>query len=92
MSDYKRVYQNFLKYKGNDDAEIYLSATKNKKFAVRTPDGRVVNFGQKGYDDFTKHQNQQRRENYLNRATKIKGDWRSDKYSPNNLAINILWQ
>jgi hypothetical protein len=92
MSDYKRVYQNFLKYKGNDDAEIYLSATKNKKFAVKTPDGRVVNFGQKGYDDFTKHQNQQRRENYLNRATKIKGDWRSDKYSPNNLAINILWQ
>jgi len=92
MSDYKRVYQNFLKYKGDDDAEIYLSATKNKKFAVRTPDGRVVNFGQKGYDDFTKHQNQQRRENYLNRATKIKGDWRSDKYSPNNLAINILWQ
>jgi hypothetical protein len=92
MSDYKRVYQNFLKYRGDDDAEIYLSATKNKKFAVRTPDGRVVNFGQKGYDDFTKHQDEQRRENYLNRATKIKGDWRSDKYSPNNLAINILWQ
>jgi hypothetical protein len=92
MSDYKRVYQNFLKYRGDDKAEIYLSATKNKKFAVRTPDGRVVNFGQKGYDDFTKHRDEQRRENYLNRATKIKGDWRSDKYSPNNLAINILWQ
>ena len=92
MSDYKRVYQNFLKYRGDDKAEIYLSATKNKKFAVRTPDGRVVNFGQKGYDDFTKHQNQQRRENYLNRAMKIKGNWKEDKYSPNNLAINVLWQ
>ena len=81
-----------MKYKGDDDAEIYLSATKNKKFAVRTPDGKVVNFGQKGYDDFTKHQDEQRRENYLARATKIKGDWTKDKYSPNSLAINLLWQ
>lgn len=92
MSDICKVYRNFLKYKGGDDAEIYFSTAKGKKFAVRTPDGRVVNFGQKGYVDFTKHQDEQRRENYLNRATKIKGDWRSDKYSPNNLAINILWQ
>ena len=92
MSDYKRVYQNFLKYKGSDDAEIYLSATKDKKFAVRTPDGKVVNFGQKGYDDFTKHRDEQRRENYLNRATNINGNWRRNKYSANNLAINLLWQ
>lgn len=92
MSDYKRVYQNWLKYRGNDDAEIYLSTAKNKKFAVITPEGKVVNFGQKGYDDYTKHQDEQRRQNYLNRAMKIRGDWRSDKYSPNNLAINVLWQ
>lgn len=92
MSDYKRVYQNFMKYKGDDDAEIYLSATKDKKFAVRTPDGKVVNFGQKGYDDFTKHRDEQRRENYLNRATNINGNWRRNKYSANNLAINVLWQ
>ena len=92
MSDYKRVYQNWLKYKGGDDAEIYLSATKDKKFAVKTPDGKVVNFGQKGYDDFTKHRDEQRRENYLARATKIKGNWAKDKYSANSLAINLLWQ
>jgi len=92
MSDICKVYRNFLKYKGSDDAEIYFSTAKGKKFAVITPDKRVVNFGQKGYDDFTKHQNEQRRLAYLNRATKIKGDWRSDKYSPNNLAINVLWQ
>ena len=92
MSDICKVYQNFLKYKGSDDAEIYFSTAKGKKFAVITPDGKVVNFGQKGYDDFTKHQDEQRRENYLARAMKIKGDWRSDKYSPNSLAINLLWQ
>ena len=92
MSDMCKVYRNFMKYKGSDDAEIYLSATKDKKFAVRTPDGKVVNFGQKGYDDFTKHRDEQRRENYLNRATNINGNWRRNKYSANNLAINVLWQ
>ena len=92
MSDMCKVYRNFMKYKGSDDAEIYLSATKNKKFAVKTPDGRIVNFGAVGYDDYTKHQDQARRENYLARAQGIKGDWKSDKYSANNLAINVLWQ
>ena len=92
MSDYKRVYKNWLKYKGSDDAEIYLSERKDKKFCVVAPDGKTVHFGQKGYDDFTKHQNQQRRENYLNRATNIRGNWRNNKYSANNLAINLLWQ
>ena len=92
MSDICKVYRNFLKYKGSDDAEIYFSTAKGKKFAVITPEGKVVNFGQKGYDDYTKHQDETRRQAYLARAMKIKGDWRSDKYSPNNLAINLLWQ
>ncbi len=42
-------------------------------------------------DMFTKHQDLNRLKNYLSRATKIKGNWRKDKYSPNNLAINLLW-
>lgn len=92
MSDLCKVYRNFLRYKGNDDAEIYLSANANKKFAVRTPDGRIVNFGQKGYDDFTRHGSETRRQAYLRRAMNIKGNWRNDKYSANNLAINVLWQ
>jgi hypothetical protein len=92
MSNPAKVYANWLDYKGKDNAEIYLSTTKNKKFAVKTPDGRIVNFGQRGYDDYTKHQDEARRSNYLARAQGIKGDWKSDKYSPNNLAINLLWQ
>lgn len=31
------------------------------------------------------------RRRYLARATRIKGDWRRDPTSPNNLAISILW-
>ncbi len=32
-----------------------------------------VHFGQLGYEDFTKHVDEQRRLNYLKRSTKIKG-------------------
>jgi hypothetical protein len=92
MSDYKKVYKNWLKYRGDDDAEIYLSEKKDKKFCVVAPDGKTVHFGQKGYDDFTKHQDEARRDNYLARATGIRGNWRNNKYCANSLAINLLWQ
>ena len=59
---------------------------------------RGVAFGRRGYKDFIQYAMQdgdevaqQKRAAYLARATKIKGDWRDDKYSPNSLAINILW-
>jgi hypothetical protein len=91
MSDYKRVYSNWLKYKGDDDAEIYISDRKDKKFEVITPEGKSVHFGQKGYTDFTKHQDEKRRQAYLARATGIKGNWRRNKYSANSLAISLLW-
>lgn len=32
-----------------------------------------------------------KRNAYLSRATKIRGDWKKDRYSPNSLAIQILW-
>jgi hypothetical protein len=44
-----------------------------------------------GYEDFTKHKDEERRQQYLSRATNIKGNWKKNKYSPKNLAINILW-
>ena len=92
MSNPAIVYKNWLKYKGSDDAEIYLSERKDKKFCVTTPDGKTVHFGQKGYDDYTSHQNEARRDNYLKRSSNIRGNWRNNKYSANNLAINLLWQ
>jgi hypothetical protein len=44
-----------------------------------------------GYEDYTIHQDDKRRDSYLSRATNIKGNWRDNKYSPNNLSIHILW-
>ena len=52
---------------------------------------KLVHFGDLRYEDYTKHHDEERLKNYLSRATKIKGNWKRDKYSPNNLAIYLLW-
>ena len=50
-----------------------------------------VNFGQMGYQDYTKHMDKTRRKNYLNRSKYIRGNWKPNKYSANNLSRKILW-
>ena len=71
--------------------QLYLSTRKGKKYMVQKPDGSYTHFGQRGYQDYTKHNDDLRRIHYLQRATKIKGNWEQDPYSPNNLSINLLW-
>jgi hypothetical protein len=73
-------------------AKIYPSSKREKKYQIYDPLlKKWVHFGQIGYEDFTKHKNNNRRKNYLARSTKIKGNWKKKKYSPNNLSIHILW-
>ena len=79
------------KYLGRT-AKIYPSSKKEKKYMIWDPkNNKYVHFGQLGYEDYTKHNNKSRRKNYLNRSRKIKGNWKKNPYSPNNLSINILW-
>jgi hypothetical protein len=84
------VYRRASKYLGKT-AKIGLSTKKEKKYMVVTPDGKIVHFGQMGYEDYTKHKNKTRRKNYLRRSRGIKGNWKKNKYSPNNLSIHLLW-
>lgn len=84
----KRAYE----YLGKKNGKIYRSTRKEKKYMVKdAKTGRWVHFGQMGYEDYTKHKNKTRRRNYLTRANRIKGDWKRDKFSANNLAIHVLW-
>lgn len=71
-------------------ASLYVSTRKNKKYMLFNG-CKTVHFGQLPYEDYTKHRNKTRRQNYLTRATNIKGKWKTDPYSPNNLAIHLLW-
>lgn len=94
LSDYSNIQEAQRKaynYLGKNGV-IYPSTHKDKKYMVYNPDtGKYVHFGQYGYEDHTKHRDEKRRGAYLARATKIRGNWANDKYSPNNLSIHILW-
>jgi hypothetical protein len=84
------VFKKAKKYLGKR-ATIKISDKKDKKYMVTMPNGHSVHFGAIGYEDYTKHHNKSRRHNYLNRSGKIKGNWKKDKYSANNLARHLLW-
>jgi hypothetical protein len=71
--------------------KIVESRAKGKKYALIKPDGKRINFGSIDYEDYTKHKNATRRDNYLKRSAGIKGDWKGNKYSANLLSRRLLW-
>jgi len=85
-----QVIKNAKSYLGN--VIILPSTRKNKKFMIMNPNNKYVHFGDKRYEDFTQHKNKDRQQNYLKRSSNIKGNWKNNKYSPNNLSMNILWK
>lgn len=78
------------KYLG-EDIPIYLSNKKGKKYMVQDLNGKWIHFGQLKYQDFTQHKNLIRRKSYLARTSNMKGNWKDNPYSANNLSRNILW-
>ena len=87
-SNFKTVNDNAKRLYGK---EVFVSTRKNKKFMIMDDNNKWVHFGQLGYNDFTKSRDENKKRLYLTRATKIKGNWKSDKCSPNNLSIHLLW-
>ena len=85
------VFKKAKEYLGKD-VIIRLSDKAAKKYMLFNPEThKWIYFGQMGYQDFTKHNDPVRRSNYLRRTENMKGNWRDNKYSPNNLSRNILW-
>jgi hypothetical protein len=95
---YLKIIKDRIKNYGLDPNKVNFSDKKNKKLVY---DG--IHFGEGRYRDFIIYQFLehigeipkgkaiQRMINYRRRALNIKGKWRQNKLSPNNLAINILW-
>ena len=79
------------KYLGKS-AKLYPAKNPQKKYSIYDPnDKKWIEFGQIGYENFTKHKDKSRRKNYLTRSGKMKGNWKNNKYSRNNLSRIILW-
>jgi hypothetical protein len=100
----KKKYKELKKWSNPEEAQkkakaIYgaigilgVSPVKDKKYRIYNPiKKKYVDFGQMGYEDFTKHKNKKRRELYLQRSLNIKGNWKKDPFSANNLSVFILW-
>lgn len=66
---------------------IYLSTRKAKKYMVYNG-GKWVHFGQKGYEDFTLHGDEKRRDNFRRRNRK----WAmAEPMTPAFLSYYLLW-
>ena len=91
ISNPAKVLKNAIKYFNNPNVKIYVSSKKDKKYMIIGLNGKAIHFGQIGYEDYTKHNDLNRRNAYFARATKIKGNWADYPYSPNSLSIALLW-
>jgi len=94
--DYLADARAYAKKSGYNPSFLTFSASPSHKLDY-TFEGRVYRFGYAGLGDYLLYSHldrdlaEKKRKAYLARATKIKGDWKADKHSPNNLAIRILW-
>lgn len=87
-SNPKQVLKMAKKIYGND-VEIDYSTRKDKKYMIKNPEtNKWVHFGQMNYEDYTKHKDKIRRNNFRQRNSK----WAdADEYSPAFMAYYILW-
>jgi hypothetical protein len=94
---YLREARKRAKAFGVDATKLTFAPDSKHKLQIESPSGKHVKFGASGLGDFILYSlsknpaAHEHRKRYLARATKIRGNWASDKYSPNSLAINVLW-
>ena len=71
------------------------STRKNNKYVATLSSGKKIHFGSPNYPDYLIHQDKDRRDRYLARATKIKNKQGELTYtnpeSSNFWSVNLLW-
>lgn len=69
------------------DATLEKSSRKDKKLMLKV-NGDTIHFGAKGYSDFTKHKDNNRKDRYIGRHEKNE-DW--NKLNAGALSRFVLW-
>lgn len=71
------------------------SPAKRRVLAKKGDKVKVINFGKRGYSDYTKHKSEKRRRSYLARSGGIRNKagklTKDDKFSANYFARRYLW-
>lgn len=73
------------------NATIFRSNLKTKKYFIIDNHGKKIHFGCMNMEDYTHSHNEIKRNSYLKRSAGIKGQWKENPYSRNNLSRNLLW-
>jgi hypothetical protein len=76
------------KEKLGENVKVFYSSRENKKYMLEDPNGKWIHFGQLPYEDFTKHKDTERRENFLKRNAKWKDQ---PKWTAGWLSYHLLW-
>jgi hypothetical protein len=96
-TSYLRAVRAKAKKEGYDPKKVSLANDGVHKIKVMNEQGQPRYAGRVGYGDFIlwskvdKKQAQEKKRVFHASHSKIKGDWKKDKYSPNRLALSILW-
>lgn len=103
MSWYLKEARKSAKENGYDPKRLSLANDGVHKLVYCDPEGKPHYFGAIGYYDYIIYKRlekqgkiesgtaDERRDSYHARASKNKGDWKSDPYSPNMLSLKINW-
>jgi len=82
---------------GYDGRAVEFSDKPDKKFMIYDDKGKKRYFGAKSYGDYIiwsavdKEKAEQKKKVFHASHSKIRGNWAKDKYSPNSLALAVLW-
>lgn len=100
---YIKIAKQTAEKAGYEPDTIFFSSDGIHKLEIITPDGSTRRFGRVGYGDYiiyrfleahgevAKGLAERKRRVFRKSHRAIKGDWSKDRFSPNALAINILW-
>ena len=92
-AEYLRIMKSIAETAGYDPDELTLA-----KDGIHKLDLSGIKFGNIQYPDFILFlmngeidEAKKHRQNFLTRTANMKGNWKKDKYSRNNLARRIIW-
>lgn len=102
-SSYLRIAQSKAKKAGLPHTLLGFADDGEHKLAIPDKDGKIVKFGAVGYgdhilwsdaearDEVPKGYADQKRRTFQKSHRAIKGDWKKNPFSPNSLALSVLW-
>jgi hypothetical protein len=102
-SKYLKIVRKKAKLNGYNPKNINFSTNNIHKLEIEDDNGKIKRFGRSGYGDHIIYQflekskdvpmgyADMKRNVFRSSHTKIKGNWASNPFSPNNLALRILW-